>query len=325
MTVPTEDGGLSSRGSTLSRREKALVKRNVGRPLYNGNELTNGQDISPAARKIKLPKKKPKGYTFWALVFALFVVALGNLFLTITIYNVLRLTKSMESIEVVTPSNLMKFYGEISINRIVKGDGRISGFADRPIEISSIDSNIEMKVDSDDNTFPSSVNVGLDSVEFRNIERFDMLHPGRRTVAFSTMFPNFGLPKGVQKLTINKASASRITSGLESSLTLQSDSHLRIRGNEKIAIDGKELLFLADQDLVFRSINGSITLDGKEGITIDTDNIPVAKEFTGKITAEYKLCICMPKGTLYRVPVLENDNSIHCGSVDTTGEDSPCY
>lgn len=145
--------------------------------------------------------------------------------------------------------------------------------------------------------------------------------------AFSTTFPNFGLPKGVQSLHIKKATANRITSKLDNPLVLRSDRMIRLKGNEGVGARGRELLLRADQDLSLRSINGTIILDGAEGVVIDVDGMAVAEkkeEATDSRIPEYKLCICMPSGRLFRIPVLEGAESVHCDSVDLEGEDSPC-
>lgn len=76
-----------------------------------------------------------------------------------------------------------------------------------------------------------------------------MTEPGSdgKQRAFSTTFPNFGLPNGVQKLDIKKATANRITSGLNEPLLMKSERIIRLKGNEGIDIRGREVLFKADQ------------------------------------------------------------------------------
>lgn len=139
------------------------------------------------------------------------------------------------------------------------------------------------------------------------------------------MFPNFGLPKGVQTLQIKKASASRITSRLDGALTLKSDSHTRLKGNEGVHFRGKEIVFYADQDLFLRSINGSMLFDAHD-VILDINSIPAApSKFQSAATmAQFKLCACMPKGNLFRIPVLPDSDTINCGSIDLSSEDSPC-
>ena len=177
------------------------------------------------------------------------------------------------------------------------------------------------------------MNIGQDLVEFLNIESFDIFEPRKtqKLNAFSTTFPNFGLPKGVQSLRIKKAGVGRITSGLNEPLSLQSHSQIRLRGNEGLDIKGREVLFRADQNLLLRSVNGSIVLDAMEGVILDVDSLSVSptkkeintEESIEKPIAEYKLCICMPRGVLFRIPILQGTDSIHCDSIDVT-EDNFC-
>ncbi len=172
------------------------------------------------------------------------------------------------------------------------------------------------------------ISINQDSVEFMKVEGFEIFEPRKtpKTNAFSTTFPNFGLPKGVQSLHIKKATANRITSKLDGSLLIRSEKAIRVKGNEGMRIRGREILLRADQDLQLRSINGSIILDGADGVIMDVDNMAVAGKdaVPKKKITEYKLCICMPAGQLFRIPVLEGTDTINCDSVDLTGEDNPC-
>nr|CAG4650543.1 EOG090X0F7H [Sida crystallina] len=324
--------GISSGHSTLSRNpaDKALVKRNVHRALLDQLNLSNSQEESRA----KKPLRNPRGYCFWATVFALCLIAIANFFLTVTIFSVLRLTKSMEHVEVLPAINSIKFFGETNFESIIKSDGKISGYSESPVEITGHGSGLTFKVLNDQEPDISPIlDIGLNTVEFLNVNRFDILEPKKwvKSNAFSTMFPNFGLPKGVQSLHIKKASASRIVSRLEGSLTLQSDSHMRVRGNEGVTIQGRELIFSADQDLLLRSINGSVTLDGTSSIVFDTDRLTVVpttshdeSSSANRPVAQYKLCICMPQGTLFRIPILQGTDTIHCDSIDVSGDENPC-
>nr|CAG4642101.1 EOG090X0F7H [Eurycercus lamellatus] len=315
-----------SQMSTLTRAEKALVKRNVHRPnLMNTPALYLDENTATSSEaQSKKEKSQPRGYAFWALVFALSVITLANFFLTITIFSVLRLTKSMEGIEVVPSSNLLKFFGEFEMNKLIKADGLISGFNESPVTITSLGSDLNMKVRNDQE---SEIKIGLDRVEFLNVDSFEINEPGKirnpKVNAFSTIFPNFGLPKGVQRLHIKKATANRITSGLTSPLLVRSENTIRLKGNEGVSIRGKEILIRADQDLLLRSINGSVTMDATPPVVSMGSKEDFSSEKNIRV-AEYKLCICMPTGQLFRIPVLEGAESIHCDSVDLTGEDNPC-
>ena len=40
----------------------------------------------------------------------------------------MRLTKSMENIDIAPTANLIKFFGELYMNKLIRGDGIFSGF-----------------------------------------------------------------------------------------------------------------------------------------------------------------------------------------------------
>ena len=52
----------------------------------------------------------------------------------------------MENIEVVPTANLIKFYGELEMNKLIKADGIISGFGESPITFTSLGSDLNFKV-----------------------------------------------------------------------------------------------------------------------------------------------------------------------------------
>lgn len=52
----------------------------------------------------------------------------------------------MENIEVVPSANLIKFFGELEMNKLVKSDGKISGFSGSPVTLSSQGSDLNLKV-----------------------------------------------------------------------------------------------------------------------------------------------------------------------------------
>lgn len=74
-------------------------------------------------------------FAFWTIVTIMFVLALGNLALTMTIIGVLRMGRGMEYMELVPEADTIKFFGVTDLDRILKRDGRIEGFGDVPVSI----------------------------------------------------------------------------------------------------------------------------------------------------------------------------------------------
>nr|CAG4642848.1 EOG090X0F7H [Evadne anonyx] len=230
---------VPSHNSTLLRADKALVKRNIIRT----SQVRNSQVIDSVDFK-KKPDNQPKGYCFWALVFAVSIIAIANFFLTVTIFSVLSLTKSMKSIEVFPAANLIKFFGNFEMDNLIKSDGIISGFSESPIAITSRGSDINFKVDNTvDSPNNPLLNIGQESVEFLNLDSFDVYEPKKmvKSSAFSTTFPNFELPKGVESLYIQKASVNRITSGLDMPLSFDASTNSSILRSLSFSIDRKRI------------------------------------------------------------------------------------
>ena len=58
----------------------------------------------------------------------------------------MRLTKSMENIDIVPTANLIKFFGELYMNKLIRGDGIFSGFDKSSVTFTSYGSDITLKV-----------------------------------------------------------------------------------------------------------------------------------------------------------------------------------
>nr|CAG4635772.1 EOG090X0F7H [Artemia franciscana] len=255
--------------------------------LIGGREMDEEQSLKA---------KGPPGYCFWAAIFALTVLIFSNFFMTVTLYKVLYLTTGMESIEVDPEHVMTTFTGDITLDSVLKLDGKLETFSDENLCLVG-EEDVYIKVpSSSDNTFNSdaTVNVGMEEITLKDFDRFDVVDESRKPI-FSTRMPEFDLPKGVNKLNINSAISHRVASPVNSSLTIESNGNIRVKGNEGISIAAKEVSLTADEDIRLHSINGSIILSGSQ----ETANIPQP----GPQLSQYKLCACIPGGKLFRVPI----------------------
>lgn len=260
----------------------------------------------------------------------LFFLALGNLLLTFIILGVLRLGQGMESLELVPEKSLVMFYGNTDLDRIYKRDGKLEGFNECPVEITGDNGSVSVNlVDKEGQMTESKINLNLNSTAITGVNSFDVRDPETGHPVFSTDFPNFGLPRGVKKLDIRMAQTRRITSPINSSLFLRSDTYTRLRGTEGTRMEGREIVWSADQDIYLKSVNGSVILSGREGISVDIKSIPVAlgdSDGANPTSVQYKVCVCMPEGKLFRVPVPSSGNNKHvgCHNVNLSPQTSPC-
>ncbi|XP_046981278.1 beta-sarcoglycan [Schistocerca americana] len=324
---PLSDAGSESGFGTLTMGEKALIKKSSS-SKHDENNLRGGYKPVHEQAVPKTGLRGRKTYAFWTLVILLFFLAMGNLLLTFVILGVLRLGQGMESLELVPEQGLITFYGTTDLDRVYKPDGKLEGFDEWPVEIAGDNNSVSLRIDGKDATKMSELKMSLDNATVNNVKSFDVHDPVSGKPIFSTGFPNFGLPHGVDKLQIKIAQTRRITSSVNNSLYLQSRTFIRLKGNEGTRMEGREIVWSADQDIFLKSVNGSVTLDGHEGISINMKDIPSVnhdRDSSVQLITQYKLCVCWPGGKLYRVPVTLGENArIACHNVDFSPLMNPC-
>lgn len=144
--------------------------------------------------------------------------------------------------------------------------------------------------------------MGLNGTEFKT-NQITIIDPDTDLPIFSTTKFKYNLDKSTRNLEASVVHAAEVVSPVDRKLQLQAQN-IFVRGIEGTSIDGKEILISAESGLFLKSSNGSIKMMSQNGIYIDIDRIPVAREekdIHGKSDLLYKLCICLPKGNIYRV------------------------
>lgn len=274
----------------------------------------------------KSSENEPSTYLFWTLVLLLFILAFGNLVLTFVVLGVLRLGEGMESLELVPEKSLIKFFGNTDLDNIYKRDGKLESFNESPMEILGDIGNIQIGIVEMEREITPLINLGTKLEVVKNVESFVVRNPASEQSYFSTDYPNFGLPRGVNKLDIQVGHTKRISSAVDDSLLLRSDSFVKLKGSEGIHISGKELFWSADRDIILKSLNRSIVLDGDNGVFLDVRSIPITNKGIGlRSHAQYKICVCMPEGKLFRIIVPPGQTSlVGCQVIDHSLIQNPC-
>ncbi|XP_018313525.1 uncharacterized protein Scgbeta isoform X2 [Mycetomoellerius zeteki] len=278
-------------------------------------------------------KSTKRRYCLWMLTLVLAIIGLCNLFLNITVIAVLRISQGMEAIEVIPDENLVKFYGRTDLDKISLQSGICQSYGDEPMEISGDEAGVHVDVKSRGHTheaYPhSKLGVLPNGTTMSQVESFEVKDPRTGTIYFTTDFPNFGLPNGVETIDVRIAETHRITSPVNESLAIKSDNEVSLHGAEGVHIESKDIVWSADLDIFLKSVNGSVVLDAKDGIFIDVEDIPVAPMFLQSPTTsyeQYKVCVCMPQGKLFKIPVRPGASSrmVNCARVVRTPENDPC-
>lgn len=132
---------------------------------------------------------------------------------------------------------------------------------------------------------------------------------------FASTKLKYNMNKPTRNLESTIVHAAEIISPIDKKLEIEA-MRIFVRGIEGTVIDGKEILITAEQNIFLKSSNGSIVMNALNGVYIDIDRIPVApdSEYSQvRNDLQFKLCVCYPKGALYRVPL----SKLH-------GVDDPC-
>lgn len=269
-----------------------------------------------------------KTYLFWAALGVLGVLAIANLVLLLIIVTVLRIGLGMQSLEVIPDQSTVKFYGLTDLGQIYKRDGIIQGFSDEPLSLTADRSQLSLDILSPEQDNRAKV-LTLDENEivFQKIQALLVKDPKSGAEILSTRNPSFNQMKGVRNLHVDSTVTSRVTSPVDENLVLRSDSYIRFKGNEGTRIDGKTVLLSADQFLFLKSVNGSIILDGAKGISVDMTQMPeAANGSTGRpFVSQFKVCVCMPSGKLFRVAVHTGQSSNNaCSRANIAQHIDPC-
>ncbi|XP_033341649.1 sarcoglycan beta [Megalopta genalis] len=328
-----DTGSISKAEDNLSNSDGPLIKgyiqqnncNSVRASSENVNRTMTGSSLVMSTSNEKPTKRR---YCLWTLTLVLAIIGLCNLFLNITVIAVLRISQGMEAMEVIPDENLVKFYGKTDLDSVCLQSEVCQGYGDEPMEVSGDEGGVQIKVhDRRVHDEPSTkVTILPNGTAWSQVESFEIKDPRTGAIYFTTDFPNFSLPAGVKKIDVKIAETYRITSPVNESLTVSSDDQISMHGAEGATMESKDIVWSADTDILLKSVNGSIILDAADGISIDVDNIPVAPLFLQNPSHEYKVCVCMPQGKLFKVPVRSGNGStfVNCARVSRTPENDPC-
>ncbi|XP_017772397.1 PREDICTED: beta-sarcoglycan [Nicrophorus vespilloides] len=306
---------------SLSMRDKSLIKRSVSK--HHNNNFTAGYVPVHEQHLQKTGLRGRKTFAFWTLVGLLFVLAIGNLTLTMTILGVLRLGQGMQSLELVPEQSAIKLFGNADLNDIYKRDGRIEGFKDYPVDITGYNSSLHIKLSGKNERAFNKLIMDRNGTTIRNTKVFRVKNDNK--LVFSTDSPTFNIEKPVNNLRAKATHASRVVSPIGSDL--QFEGHrINLKGAEGTAMEGSTISMTADDDITLKSLNGSIILTSAGGIHVDTKKLPIyIPKFANSkpINLQYKLCVCMPQGNLFKIPVTKDNDRVFCNNINIS-QFNPC-
>jgi beta-sarcoglycan len=147
--------------------------------------------------------------------------------------------------------------------------------------------------------------MGQQGIDFIGVNSMLINDRETNTPIFSSSKLKYNIDKPIRNLKSTTVNAAEIVSPVDKKLQVEG-VNIFVRGIEGTRIDGKEVFTSAEQNIFLKSSNGSIAIDASKGIFIDIDRLPINPD--GLFSSihddlQYKLCICYPKGVIYRVPL----------------------
>lgn len=265
-------------------------------------------------------------FAFWTIVTLLLILTVGNLILTFTIIGVLRLGKGIQGMEMIPEVGVLKFTGLTDLDRIYnKCGGQIDGFTDVPVTITGDDGSVTIKINRNGQTHTKMVMDG-EGIQFKGVNTFEVKDPNSGNVIFTTHRPHYNIPNGTENLKVKATSVSKIASPIGSPLTIQSDSKIFVKGSEGINMDGLSALFKAESGILMNSTQGATVMMAGDGVFLDMDKVPIINtEFgirTGSV--QYKICVCMPQGLLFRIAIPRTHNGPKITCAHFSSKHDPC-
>ncbi|XP_022185227.1 beta-sarcoglycan [Nilaparvata lugens] len=347
---PASDIPSDSGLGTLSIRDKSLLKRNINR--QHNNNMSAGYVPVHEASLHRTGLRGKKTWAFWTLVGVLSALASANIVLTVFILKVLRIShQAMEAVEIVRGSgdgegDIVKMHGNIDLGSIYKQDGLLESFNGDALKITGDNAPVfvELRGGSAKGGPRRVLVVRQNETRLQGVESFSV-YDGEAKPIFSTHYPNFGLPRGVRNIDVKLVETDRVRSPRDEGLKVRGEGgagvgggflahaqRVRLLGLEGTRIDGgKGMVWSADQTLHLHSANGSVVLKASGGgVQLDVKSMPIVG--TGRrsglpLASHYKVCVCMPQGKLFRVPVPSPtavSSSKACSYVNMAPHLNPC-
>jgi len=279
--------------------EKSAIKRKITQE-HVGNFKAGYVSVNEQYLR-KTGIRGRKSVILFVAVISILAVALFNLLITVTLLRVLHLGYDMHGLEFVSPHRLLRILKYADMGQVMVHNGTVGGFAKRDLHLTGVASqSVILKASGRTQT---TMSVGPDQTVLQNVADFSVRDPKTGRPIFSTDYTGFGLPKSVRNLQVSQVRVSRISSPVDHYLQVIAKNQIKMKGSEGLHMEGRELVWSAGQDLSLKSVNASIILYGIDGVTINLENLPLVAEPRDDDPQQYKICVCMPQGRLFRVPV----------------------
>ncbi|KAH6936999.1 hypothetical protein HPB50_025088 [Hyalomma asiaticum] len=263
-------------------REKAMLKQEINK-RHNGNFSAGYVPIFENSLH-KTGLRGRKAFLFYGLVVGLFVVSLANLAVTVMLLGVLRIGYGMESLEFLPSGRLLRFLNNADLGTVIPHKGVIGGFKDTDLHIIGESQPVVVRTSGEKQPGRQAPDVAGPSLE---------------------VGPDWTVVSNVKEFRVRSPTTGRTI------FSTEYQGFQLPKGIPNLSVKEAHV-----------SRNQSLTLDGSNGIRILAAGLPRSENPSSDASYWYKLCVCMPSGRIFRVPVREQ--GFGCGDVRFPESVNPC-
>ncbi|XP_023340656.1 uncharacterized protein LOC111710761 [Eurytemora carolleeae] len=315
-------------GGTLpSYRSKRAVLNQDVKPVSQFTSLRRGFTLNgnPILTKEEeeeiISKDEDSAWVWWAIYLFLFCLSIANLITSILVIRLLGVgLGGLEYLEISEAESEVLMWGEADLGSILVKDGEITGYEGEPLHFASKDKQIE--VQSFGLNGPK-LDISNRSVSLQNIHDFNLLHPSSGELFFSSSDPEWKIPEGLKELRVDelKVGEGGIISPPGNQLRVQAQGQVRISGAEGNVVEGRRVELISRDSILLESTGARGGVELRGGVSLDTVMLPRGGAGFQDEISQYKLCICLPSGKLFKVEMSEFQE-VGCAMVDP--RKSPC-
>lgn len=201
-------------------------------------------------------------------------------------------------------SKVIRFHSSpVQFDSLQLQDGLLTGYHDDNLLLrASGGSDLRLKIVKDDLSTDNEPELRItpEEVLLQNVDEFLLVHPKTGEIFFDMNSPDLTLSGPIEHLEAEEVLVDKIVSPLGHDILLRSDATLNLLGTEGVLVEGKNIVLDAEDDIDITT-EQDIILDGD--IHIDPRALPLGGGSYPSEESQFKLCICVPSGLLFRVPV----------------------
>ncbi|XP_063415744.1 beta-sarcoglycan-like [Mytilus trossulus] len=311
--------------ANLSMRQKSALKRRITRE-HNSNFRAGYININEQYLH-KTGIRGRKRYFLYCLVTLLFIVAIVNALLTTAVIYCMRISPQhgIDAMEHIPDYDLLRFIGKSVFDNVQILNGRIGSRANKHLYIDGNNSSVII-TDKGSGLRHPKLTVSPKTTSIENVEAMSIIDSVTGKEMFTTKdSSSLKLDGEIKNLISPEIYPNNITSlnGFPDLILESIGSHLNLTGWEGVEMSStnENITFFTDNyDISMYSTHGSLTLDAANGIRLDVEHIPKPTASNTPGPRTYKLCVCLPNGRLFAVPV--TGPGIGCQNADPN--DDPC-